>query len=56
MAKALLKRSFAELYRRGKRRIGLGVDAESLTGVTKLYECVGMNADVTVSVWELDLG
>ncbi len=56
MAKALLKRSFAELYRRGRRRVGLGVDAESLTGATKLYESVRMAADVTVSVWELDLG
>ncbi|MEE8440190.1 MAG: GNAT family N-acetyltransferase [Spirochaetia bacterium] len=55
VAKALLKHSFAELYRRGRRRIGLGVDAVSLTGPTKLYESVGMNADVTVSVWELDL-
>lgn len=55
LAKALLRHSFAELHRRGVRRIGLGVDAESLTGATKLYESVGMRADVTVSVWELEL-
>ncbi len=35
---------------------GTGVDAESLTGATKLYESVGMNPDVKASVWELDLG
>ena len=56
LAKALLGHSFAALHRRGQRRIGLGVDADNLTGATKLYESVGMHPDVTVSVWELDLG
>ena len=39
---ALLKHSFRELYRRGQKRVGLGVDADSLTGATGLYEKAGM--------------
>lgn len=39
---ALLRHSFGELYRRGKRAVGLGVDANSLTGATRLYEKAGM--------------
>jgi len=39
---ALLRHSFSELYRRGKRGAGLGVDAENLTGALRLYENAGM--------------
>lgn len=39
---ALLRHSFGELYRRGKRMAGLGVDAENLTGALRLYERAGM--------------
>lgn len=39
---ALLQHSFAEFYRRGFRTVGLGVDTESLTGATRLYERAGM--------------
>jgi mycothiol synthase len=39
---ALLQHTFAEFYRRGRRRVGLGVDASSLTGATRLYERAGM--------------
>jgi mycothiol synthase len=39
---ALLRHSFGELYRRGKRKVGLGVDAENLTGALRLYENAGM--------------
>jgi ribosomal protein S18 acetylase RimI-like enzyme len=39
---ALLRHSFGELYRRGRRRAGLGVDAENLTGALRLYENAGM--------------
>jgi mycothiol synthase len=39
---ALLRLGFAELYRRGQRKIVLGVDAQSLTGATRLYERAGM--------------
>jgi len=40
----LLKHSFAELHRRGKRQVGLAVDSQSLTGATRLYERAGMHA------------
>jgi mycothiol synthase len=39
---ALLRHSFVELHRRGCQRVGLGVDASSLTGATRLYEKAGM--------------
>ena len=42
LARALLHHSFGELRRRGQARIGLDVDAESLTGATQLYEQAGM--------------
>jgi mycothiol synthase len=42
LAKALLHHSFAELRRRGQARVGLDVDASSLTGATQLYEGAGM--------------
>jgi mycothiol synthase len=41
---SLLRHSFAELYRRGKRRIALDVDSQSLTGADRLYERAGMHA------------
>ncbi len=44
---ALLQHSFGELYKRGRRKIGLGVDAQSLTGATRLYEKAGMRPDPT---------
>lgn len=44
VAKALLQHSFGELRRRGQARIGLDVDANSLTGATRLYEQAGMRA------------
>ena len=40
---ALLHHAFTELYRRGYKRVGLGVDSESLTGATRLYERAGMH-------------
>jgi mycothiol synthase len=40
---ALLKHAFAELHRRGLRKVGLGVDSQSLTGATRLYERAGMH-------------
>lgn len=42
---ALLLHSFGEIFRRGKVRAGLGVDAESLTGALGLYEKAGMHPD-----------
>jgi mycothiol synthase len=42
LARALLTMSFAEFLRRGKSSVSLHVDADSLTGATRLYEGVGM--------------
>lgn len=42
LGEALLRRSFAELHRRGFRRVGLGVDARNVTGALRLYERAGM--------------
>ena len=42
---ALLQQSIAEFYRRGYRKVGLGVDAENLSGAVRLYEKAGMRSD-----------
>ena len=55
LGQALLLHSFSEFYRRGVTTIGLGVDAESLTGATRLYEKVGMWVQHTTAVYELEL-
>lgn len=39
---ALLRHTFSEFYGRGFRKVALGVDAQSLTGATVLYERAGM--------------
>jgi mycothiol synthase len=43
LGKALLLHSFGEFYRRGKYKVGLGVDSQNLTGATRLYERAGMH-------------
>ena len=43
LALALLYHAFGEFYKRGRRRVGLGVDAASLTSATRLYEKAGMH-------------
>jgi len=50
---ALLTESFGELHRRGKRGVGLGVDASSLTGATRLYEKAGMYVARQSDTYEL---
>ncbi len=40
---ALLQHSFGEFYKRGKVKVGLGVDANSLTGALNLYKKAGMS-------------
>ncbi len=40
---ALLHTAFNEFRQRGKQRVGLGVDASSLTNATRLYEKAGMH-------------
>jgi mycothiol synthase len=52
---SLLRHSFAELYRRGKRRIALHVDSQSLTGATRLYERGGMRVVRDSRAYELVL-
>ncbi len=42
LGQALLHQAFGEFYRRGVTTIGLGVDAQNLTGATRLYQRVGM--------------
>lgn len=42
LGEAILLHSFGEFYRRGKKTIGLGVDAQNPTGATRLYQKVGM--------------
>ena len=55
LALALLHHSFGEFYRRGKRKVGLGVDAQSLTGATRLYEKAGMHVNRQFIVYEKEL-
>jgi len=52
---ALLRHSFNEFYRRGKRKVGLGVDAQSLTGALRLYESAGMYVHQTFDQYEKEL-
>ena len=52
LGRALLLRTFAEFYSRGMSRVTLGVDAESPTGATKLYESVGMTTENAAVVYE----
>ncbi len=49
---ALLHHSFQTFYALGKQRVGLGVDAQSLTGATRLYRKAGMRPEPT---WQFDL-
>lgn len=52
---ALLRHAFAEFYHRGEHRVGLGVDAQSLTGATRLYERAGMRITLHVAVYQKEL-
>jgi ribosomal protein S18 acetylase RimI-like enzyme len=42
LGEALLRTSFCDLWERGFRRAGLGVDIENVTGALRLYERAGM--------------
>jgi len=55
LATALLLHAFGVFHRRGKTIVELGVDAESLTGATRLYEKVGMKLVRRTNVYELEL-
>ena len=49
---ALLLQSFNAFYLRGDRAVGLGVDAESQTGATRLYEKAGMHVAKRYDTYE----
>jgi len=52
---ALLTHAFRELYGRGMRRMALGVDAESPTGATRLYERAGMHIGQQYATYSKEL-
>ncbi len=52
---ALLLHSFGEFYRRGKRKVNLGVDAENLTGALRLYQKAGMRVQRQFDLFEKEL-
>jgi mycothiol synthase len=52
---ALLRHAFNEFYRRGKRKVGLGVDAQNLTGALRLYETAGMHIEQAFDYYEKEL-
>jgi mycothiol synthase len=52
---ALLSASFEAFRRRGIPRAELGVDAESPTGATRLYQRAGMKVAYSFEFWEKEL-
>ncbi len=52
LGRALLLTAFNRFYEMGKTGAGLGVDADSLTGATRLYESVGMSPGSRYALWE----
>ena len=52
---ALLLTAFDEFHKRGKQRVGLGVDASSLTNATRLYEKAGMHVSQQYDTYEYEL-
>jgi mycothiol synthase len=55
LGRALLLHSFHEFRRRGISSVGLGVDAESLTGANLLYENAGMRVVRQSNIYEKSL-
>jgi ribosomal protein S18 acetylase RimI-like enzyme len=55
LGETLLRNAFAELFARGRRRVGLGVDAENVTGALRLYERVGMRGVGRTDNWQLEV-
>jgi predicted N-acetyltransferase YhbS len=52
LALALLQQSFISFKGVNKKQAGLGVDADSLTGATRLYEKAGMHVAQEVATYE----
>jgi mycothiol synthase len=55
IALQLLHSIFSEFYQRGKRRVGLVVDAQNATGATRLYERAGMHSVLQLDTYEKKL-
>lgn len=55
LGRALLLHAFHEFRARGYEEVGLGVDAASLTGATRLYESVGMRVTSQFDIYEKQL-
>jgi mycothiol synthase len=53
IAKALLRRTFAEFSTRDRTQVKLGVDAQNPTGAVAVYEDVGMTVERRVDIFEL---
>jgi len=53
IAKALLRRAFAEFSTRDRTQVKLGVDARNPHGAVALYEGVGMTVERRVDIFEL---
>ncbi len=53
IAKALLRRAFAELAKRGHHEVRLGVDAQNPTGAVALYEGLGMTPHRSYDIYDL---
>jgi mycothiol synthase len=55
IARALLLHAFDQYRQRGRKRAGLGVDTQNLTGALRLYESVGMRPYRTTRILEKEL-
>ncbi|MGB1287440.1 MAG: GNAT family N-acetyltransferase [Aggregatilineales bacterium] len=55
IAMAMLHHAFGEFWRRGRKSVGLGVDASSITNATELYEKAGMHAIKVGVTWEYEI-
>ena len=52
---AMLQHSFLEFYRRGVSTVRLDVDAENLTGATRLYQRAGMREVRRFALYQKEL-
>jgi mycothiol synthase len=52
---ALLHHAFGEFYRRGTRKVTLGVDSQNLTGATRIYKRAGMYIELSYDQYEKEL-
>lgn len=55
LARALLLQCFGAFWQRGQHVAGLGVDSQSLTGASHLYESVGMRVEMRIATYEKEL-